>query len=106
MSFHHWMYFGCQSSSARWSRLLLERPTLLGIFSAEIMVNPRNSGPLEIELGPRLRAVGSERALVSDGIGPLKNPVLPRGEPSEDLRFHRFRAGKTQVGFHPRQRVG
>src|ERR671923_1623902 len=37
MSRHHWMYFGCQCSSARWRRLLLERPTLLGILSAEIM---------------------------------------------------------------------
>src|SRR5204863_6072951 len=31
------MYFGCQCSSARCSRLLLERLTLFGIFSAEIM---------------------------------------------------------------------
>ena len=38
MSFHHWMYCGCQCSSARCSRLLLESPTLFGIFSAEIMV--------------------------------------------------------------------
>src|SRR5262249_2351352 len=37
MSRHHWMYFGCQCSSARCSRLLLERPTLFGIFSAEII---------------------------------------------------------------------
>src|SRR5947208_7362007 len=37
MSRHHWMYFGCQCSSARCSRLLLERLTLFGIFSAEIM---------------------------------------------------------------------
>src|SRR3981189_910651 len=40
MSFHHWMYFGCQCSSARCSRLLLERLTLFGIFSAEIMLIP------------------------------------------------------------------
>src|SRR6187397_2011336 len=39
MSFHHWMYWGCQCSSARCSRLLLERPTLFGIFSAEIMLH-------------------------------------------------------------------
>src|SRR6476659_2147597 len=37
MSLHHWMYFGCQCSSARWSRLLPERLTLFGIFSAEII---------------------------------------------------------------------
>src|SRR5437867_3074461 len=43
MSRHHWMYFGCQCSSARCSRLLLERLTLLGIFSAEIMM-PRCQG--------------------------------------------------------------
>jgi hypothetical protein len=34
---HHWMYLGCQCSSARCRRLLPERLTLLGIFSAEIM---------------------------------------------------------------------
>src|SRR5687768_2298047 len=37
MSRHHWIYAGCQCSSARCSRLLLDRPTLLGIFSAEII---------------------------------------------------------------------
>src|SRR5260221_12746755 len=31
------MYFGCQCSSARCSRLLLDRLTLFGIFSAEII---------------------------------------------------------------------
>src|SRR5688572_30689396 len=31
------MYWGCQCSSARCRRLLLDRPTLFGIFSAEII---------------------------------------------------------------------
>src|ERR1051326_2479186 len=39
MSCHHWMYCGCQCSSARCRRLFRWRSTLLGIFSAEIMVS-------------------------------------------------------------------
>ena len=32
MSFHHERKFGCHASSARWSRLSLDRSTLFGIF--------------------------------------------------------------------------
>ncbi len=45
-------------------------------------------------------------ALLADRIGPLEDPVLPRGEPAEDASGHRFRAGEAQAGFHPGQRVG
>src|SRR3979411_1770313 len=101
MSFHHWMYFGCQCSSARCSRLLLERSTLFGIFSAEIM-RPRSQGhkghtrppfvsfvsarafscARPIELRPPLLPVDLQRALLADGVRPLEDPVLPRGQPS------------------------
>src|SRR4051812_14017259 len=40
MSRHHCKYFGCQYSSARWSRLLPERSTLFGMRSAEIILVP------------------------------------------------------------------
>src|SRR2546428_12680916 len=112
------MYFGCQCSSARCSRLLSDRLTLLGIFSAEIMT-PRDQGhkglqrtqrprrclvslcilcpPLcpclvlctfPVEFGSALLAVHLQRALVADGVRALEDPVLPRGQPSEDLRLH------------------
>src|SRR5262245_23921546 len=122
MSRHHWMYFGCQCSSARCSRLLLDRLTLFGIFSAEIMVcshwQPEkslrvlrslrllfSSRALPIELRPPLLAVRLERALLADGIRALEDPVLPRGEPAEDLRLHRLRTGKTEVRFESGHRV-
>src|SRR5688500_312223 len=101
MSFHHWMYCGCQCSSARWRRLLPERPTLLGIFSAEIMA----SRSIEVELRPRLGPVGGQRALWTYGVGALENPVLPRGQPAEDLRFHRFGTREAEVGFHSGERI-
>src|SRR5436190_1166356 len=113
MSRHHWMYFGCQCSSARCSRLLLERLTLFGIFSAEIMT-PRCqalvsfvtfassvsalgfSGALPIELRPALLAVHFQRTFFADRVRPLKDPVLPGREPSKDFRFHRLGPGEAQ----------
>src|SRR6516162_6468093 len=102
MSFHHWMYFGCQCSSARWSRLLLERLTLFGIFSAEII---RASCPFPVELRPPLLSVHLERAFVTDGVWPLEDPVLPRGQAPEDLRLHRFGPRKAQVRLEAGHRV-
>src|SRR4029079_2323262 len=101
MSRHHWMYFGCQCSSARCSRLLLESPTLLGMRSAEIM-----SRPVEVEFRPRLRAVRRQRPFFADGIGPDENPVLPGGEATEDFRLHRLRSGEAEVCLHTGERVG
>src|ERR1700749_2280212 len=101
MSRHHWMYFGCQCSSARCSRLLLDRPTLFGIRSAEIMETPslqrsavrprapyRATGAgwpvtlrsVEVEFGPRLRSVSGERALLAHRVRTDENPVLPGGQ--------------------------
>ena len=39
----------------------------------------------EIELRPRLRAVGGQRAFLADGVRPLEDPVLPGGQPAEDF---------------------
>src|SRR3954462_14334420 len=126
MSFHHWMYFGCQCSSARCSRLLPDRLTLFGIFSAEIISTPRSRGhqgpprtqrihlrpapsslcPLSpwcpvgarafscappVEFRPSLLAVDLQCAFFTDGVGALEDPVLPRGQPAEDLRLHGLR---------------
>src|SRR5262249_14717240 len=97
MSRHHWMYFGCQCSSARCRRLLLDRLTLLGIFSAEIMgasLRCAGSRALPIEFGTPLLSVDLQRALVADRIRPLEDPVLPRRQAPEDFRLHRFRSGE------------
>src|SRR3954464_10699622 len=107
MSFHHWMYFGCQCSSARCSRLLLESPTLLGMRSAEIMTGANKVlGTVVIEFRPRLRAVGGQRALFANRIGPDEDPVLPGGEAPEDLGFHRLGPGEAEVRFHSSKGVG
>src|SRR5688500_5141848 len=108
MSFHHWMYCGCQCSSARCRRLFEERPTLFGIFSAEIIDESSSratcyvlratcyvlragatcSGSVEVELRSFLRAVGRQGTVLADGVRADEDPVLPGGETAEDLRFH------------------
>src|SRR5258707_10844423 len=60
---------------------------------------------LPIELRPSLLSVHFERALLADRVWPLKDPVLPRREPPEDLRLHRLRAGEAKVGFETRHCV-
>src|SRR5207248_1114313 len=35
-----------------------------------------------------------------------EDPILPRREPAENLRLHRFRPGEAQIGLKPRQGVG
>src|SRR5580765_2234629 len=100
MSRHHWRYFGCQCSSARCRRLLLDRLTLFGIRSAEIIVERLStteersvvliSCPLPIELRPSLLAVDLQRSLVPHRIRPLEDPVLPGGEAAENFRLHGF----------------
>src|SRR5215204_7503652 len=113
MSRHHWMYFGCQCSSARCRRLLLDKLTLFGIFSAEIIsfasqVHIRvasHLSALPVEFRPALLSVDFQRALVADGIRTLEDPVLPRGETPEDLRLHRLGAGEAQVRFEAGHRI-
>src|SRR6516164_1310416 len=105
MSRHHWMYLGCQCSSARSSRLLLDRLTLFGIFSAEIMIEC-SLRPFPIELGPTLLSVRLKRAFRAHRVGALKNPVLPGREPSEDFGFHRFGTGEAQIRLEAGHRIG
>src|SRR4051794_19928339 len=114
MSRHHWMYFGCQCSSARCRRLLLERLTLFGIFSAEIIhFSNRGArrdrgetilwvlsvlcglGSFPVELRPALLAVHLQRPFFAHGVRPLEDPVLPRSEAAEYLRLHRFRSSEA-----------
>src|SRR4051812_43965768 len=95
------MYFGCQCSSARCSRLLLDRLTLLGILSAEIMLRP-----LPVEFRAALLAVDLQRALVADRVRPLEDPVLPGGQPAENLSLHRLGAGEAEICFEAGHRVG
>src|SRR5438067_1309514 len=103
MSRHHWMYFGCQCSSARCSRLLSDRLTLLGIDSAEIINASLHDslGALPVEFGSSLLPVYLQRAFLAHGIRPLEDPVLPRRQAAEDFRLHRLRPGETEIRFEP-----
>src|SRR5712691_6321103 len=64
------------------------------------------SHPFLVEGRLHAAAVELERALRADRVGALEDPVLPSGEPAEDLRLHGFWPGEAQVGFHAGQRVG
>jgi len=57
-------------------------------------------------IGPLGFAVESQRAPLADGVGTLEDPVLPGGEPAEDLAVAVFGAGEAQVGLHSGQSVG
>src|SRR6187397_1327792 len=59
-----------------------------------------------VELGTVGGAVALERAALAHGVGPLEDPVLPRGEAAEDAHLHGLGAGEADVGLHARQRVG
>src|SRR5262245_1012284 len=51
-------------------------------------------------------AIELQRALGADRVGALEDPVLPRAQPAENLRFHRLRTGETQVSLHARESIG
>src|SRR6516164_7256064 len=51
-------------------------------------------------------AVAFQRALVADRVRALEDPVLPGGQPREDLRLHRLRPAEAQVRLHAGERVG
>src|SRR5215475_5336353 len=70
-------------------------------------VSPRRSShPVLVERWRYAAAVELQGPLLADCVRPLKDPVLPRAQTSEDLGFHRLRAGKSQVRFHASHRVG
>src|SRR5712691_9343574 len=71
-----------------------KRTTRYSPFATRLL-NPRH-----IELRLLAGAVAPQRAVLADRVGALKNPVLPRRQPREDLRFHGLGPDKAQIGFH------
>src|ERR1700682_5003979 len=63
------------------------------------------SDPPCVKLGPMTRTVTAEGALFTRGVRTLEDPVLPRGEPSEDLGLDRLRAREAQARLPARRRV-
>src|SRR5262249_51698750 len=91
-------------ASLRAKRSNLSRWRLLRRACARLAMTKSHSLPV----GTRLLAgaVAFQRALVADRVRALEDPVLPGGEPGEDLRLHRFRPAEAQVRFHRGERVG
>ena len=51
------------------------------------------------------RAEAPQGTLGAHGVGPLEDPVLPGGQPAEDLGLHGLGPGEAEVGLHAREGV-
>src|SRR5262245_42900709 len=65
-----------------------------------------SSNPLSVEHRPLAGAVALQRALLTDRVRALEDPVLPGGEAREDFRFHRLRPAEAQIGLEAGEAVG
>src|SRR5579883_1996215 len=64
------------------------------------------SHPPLVELAALAAAVALERARLARRVGTLEDPVLPGGEPAEDLALDGLGAGEAERGLHAGERVG
>src|SRR4249919_4043814 len=64
------------------------------------------SHPVLVEGRRDAAAVQFQGALLADRVRALEDPVLPGGQPSEDLGLHRLGAAEPQVRLHAGERVG
>src|ERR1039458_9585001 len=83
----------------------------LDIFSVMAGTNPAMTRQISldsrhIELRLLAGAVALERAVLADRVGALEDPVLPRRQAREDLRFHGLGPDEAQIGFHAGEAVG
>src|SRR5258708_19435442 len=62
--------------------------------------------PRHVELRLLPGAVAAPRAVFAEGVGALKDPVLPGREAREYFRFHGLRTDEAQIGFHAGEAVG
>src|ERR1022692_540054 len=83
-------------------------PTILP-WSAAPAISPRPAvvilDSLPVVIRALAGAIAAQRPVRPRGVGPLEDPVLPGGEPAEDLRLAGFRPGEAEVGLHAGQRV-
>src|SRR6266542_3785347 len=63
------------------------------------------SDPLPVVICALAGAVTAQCPVRPGRVGALEDPVLPGGEPAEDLRLAGFRAGEPEIGLHAGQRV-
>src|SRR5690606_15914388 len=64
------------------------------------------SGPRPVEAGAFGLSVQGQGAALAGGVGAGEDPVLPGGQPAEDLGLQGLGAGEAQRGLHAGQRVG
>src|SRR5271165_7283228 len=64
------------------------------------------SDSIPVEGGTLPGAEPAQRAVRAGRVGPVEYPVLPGGQPAEDLRFHGLWAGEPVVGLQAGERVG
>src|SRR6185503_10719135 len=69
-----------------------------------IRYSPLHSRHIELRL--LAGAVAAQRAVFTDRIGALEDPVLPRRQAREDFRFHGLGTYEAQIGFHAGEAVG
>src|ERR1700755_720936 len=80
-------------------------PVLQRVTDVPRSARDTKSHPRHIELRLLAGAVAAQRTVFADGVGALEDPVLPRRQAREDLRFHRFRPDEAQIGFHAGEAV-
>ncbi len=86
------------------------QPAIVGepdvVGDPRVEVDGRHPTRSPVEVRPRAGAVLLQGAVGADRVRTLEDPVLPGGEPGEDLRLHRLRAGEPQARLHARERIG
>src|SRR6476660_8825249 len=97
-SSHQRMNLGCQLSRARWRRRPTDRSTSFGILA--LMSTAVMSDPPVVEVGPRPGAEAAQRAVLAHRVRPLEDPVLPGGQPAEDLCLHGLGPDEAVAGLH------
>src|SRR5947208_1316506 len=81
-------------------------PVLQRVTDVPRSARDTKSNPRHIELRLLAGAVAAQRALLSNRIGALEDPVLPGGEAGKDFRFHGLRTGEAQIRLHAGEAVG
>src|SRR5262245_4375945 len=65
----------------------------------------KHSYPLPVEARLDAAAVAFERALGTDCVRALENPVLPGAQAAEDFRLERLGTREAQIGLHGADRT-
>src|SRR6516225_5131637 len=76
------------------------------VNSDSVTLHPSLLHPPRVENRLLAGTVTTQRPLLADRIGTLKDPILPRRQSRKNLAFHGFRPAETQIRFKAREAVG